>query len=150
MPDFTKTTESPILPRSRSRGPFPTSDESAKEELVADWYGGESRPAVLAGMHPQSQRITKFVDKFLDKIQGPEDRILGAVQAHWQELANGDESILKLRAVRFVRGTLVLEVPDATLLYVFQQPRLKGMLLERMSAFSQGEIRQLRMVMKGR
>ena len=88
---------------------------------MADWYGVECRPAVLAEMHPQCQRITKFVDKFLDRIQGgPEDRILGEIQAHWQELANGDESILKLRAVRFVRGTLVLEVPDATLFYVFQ------------------------------
>ena len=52
--------------------------------------------------------------------------------------------------MRFARGTLVLEVPDATLLYVFQQPRLKGMLLERVSVFSQGEVRQLRLVMKGR
>ena len=68
MPDSNKTSETPVLPRSRSRGPFPTPDESAKEDLVADWYGGGSRPAVLAGMHPQSQRITKFVDKFLDKI----------------------------------------------------------------------------------
>ncbi len=150
MPSSRSSSESPILPRSRARGPFPTAKELSREGLIASWYGEENRPSVLAGMHPRAQRITKFVEQFMDRLQGPEDRILGVVQAHWQEIANDDESILKLRPIRVVNGTLILEVPDATLHYVFQQPRLKQLLLEQVSAVSQGEIRQLRMVLRGR
>ncbi|MBR4125182.1 MAG: hypothetical protein IKR13_03180 [Victivallales bacterium] len=147
MPTSHKTSDAPVLPR---RGPRPTYDKRAKEDLVADFLGKENRPDVLAGLHPQSQRITKFVDKFLDKIQGPEERILGEIQSQWQDVARGDESIQKLHPARFEHGTLTLEVPDATLHYVFQQPRLKAMLLSRVSEISQGEIRQLRMVLRGR
>ena len=141
--------ENPVLPRSRARGPFPTATERAREDLVADFFGVAQRPETLAGMHPQAKRLTKFVDAFLDKLQGPKDRILSTVQAHWVEISHGDESILKLRAVHFARNTLTLEVPDATTLFVFRQPRLTNLLLSHLSEFAP-EVRQLRMVMKGR
>lgn len=148
MPTSHKTSDSSVLPR---RGPKPSADKREKEELVTDFFGAGNQYAVLAGMHPQSKRVSDLVGTFMDKIQGgPEERILGEVQANWKEIANDDESILKLRAVRLVRGTMTIEVPDATLLYVFQQPRLKSLLLERIGKFSQGEVRQLRIVVKGR
>ena len=117
---------------------------------MTDFFGAGNRFDVLAGMHPQAQRITKIVDRFLDKIQGPEDRILAEVREHWQEVAMADESIQKLRPRSFVHGTLTLEAPEATTLYVFQQPRLKGLLLSRVAALTNGEVRQLRIVLKGR
>ena len=150
MPVSDKTRhENPVLPRSRVRGPFPTATERAREDLVADFFGGANRPETLAGMHPQAKRLTKFVDAFLDKLQGPEDRILAAVQEHWVEIAHGDESVLKLRAVRFFRNTLTLEVPDSTTLFVFRQPRLTNLLLSHVAEVAP-EVRRLRMVMKGR
>lgn len=148
MPTSHKTSDSSVLPR---HGPMLSADKREKEELVTDFFGAGNQFDVLAGMHPQSKRISELVDKVLDKIQGgPEARILGEVQVHWKEIANNDESILKLRAVRLVRGTMTFEAPDATLLYIFQQPRLKNLLLERIRKFSQGEVRQLRIVVKGR
>ena len=148
-----KTSQSsttPLLGRSRANGSSPTAWERSREELFGDWYGEESRPAVLAALHPQARRIGQLVDRFLDTIQSPDARVLAEVEAHWGKVASCEALVQKMRPVHFARGVLTVEVADATLLYVFREPRLQERLLDAVRRFAGDAVQRLRMVMKGR
>ena len=145
-----RPTSGPLLTRSRSNGPIPTEWERSREELVGEWCGEENRTSFLAANHPQTKMVSQLVDQFLDSMNSPDDQVLEKIQAHWNEVATNDTLVQKMHPKHFARGVLTIEVADATLMYVFREPRLQERLMEALRQIGGEDVQRLRMVMKGR
>ena len=142
------TSQKPLLGRSHAKGPFPTSQEREREELIRDWYDGTDHSAVLAALHPQTQRVGELVDQVMDGFQSPDDRVMSGIQMRWGEVASNEALVQKLCPVHLANEVLTIEVADATLLYVFREPRLQERLLAAVNQIAEGKVKRLRMVMK--
>ena len=155
------TPATPLLPRRRT-GFRPTPkqffapeqlvapEDLAREELVGDWFGEDSRSAALAHFHPQAKPVAPFVKDFLKKIQPREDRIIAAIQEKWPDLTGGDATMNRLKPIRLARNTLVLEAPDAMTMFIARNPRLQEMLLARLESELPGEVRHITLRQAGR
>lgn len=143
---LTKTQDSPLKP-GRAVRQFPPFQE--REALVRDWYDGMDCSAILAALHPQTQRVGDLVDQVLAGFQSPDDQMMAAIQGQWNDVASNESLVQKLHPMHLANGVLTIEVSDATLLYVFREPRLQKRLLASVNQIAGGKVKRLRLVMKG-
>lgn len=132
-----------------SKKHWPTAFEHQLDALVADWVGEEATPGVLGKFHRQPQKIGGAVDRFLGKIHQDDAILLERVVESWKEIV-GEQTSKQLVPVEIKENKLVISAMNQTYLFVYQQPQMKAMLMQRLSELTDGRICDFRIVSQGR
>lgn len=126
----------------------PSWRERRREWLLRDWFGAARAPEEIVERQPPAHWIGEDVDRFLAKSGGEERTLLDRLRRDWSTVAGAD--IAKYTEPYSLRNEqLLVEVSHPAWLYVLEREH-KPVLVERVQAAAPGQIRDVRLIPRGR
>ena len=123
--------------------------ERSRERALASWVGEERRAGVFASLRRKTPSVETLVDSFLKKHTRPELQCFELVSRKWPEVVGTMNAKLS-RPVKLQGKTLLVEVENATWLYVFRQHPLLPEWNATLCHLTEGKIQSIRFVATGR
>lgn len=122
--------------------------ERRREWLLREWFGAERAGEEIVERQPPAHLIAEDIDRLMAKTGGAERALLEQLRRDWADIAGAD--IAKYTAPYSLQNQrLLVEVSHPAWLYVLEREH-KPVLIERIQAAAPDQIREVRLIQKGR
>ncbi len=126
----------------------PSLRERRREWLLREWFGADRASEEIVERQPPAHLIAEDIDRLMAKTGGAERALLEQLRRDWADIAGAD--IAKYTAPYSLQNQrLLVEVSHPAWLYVLEREH-KPVLVERIQAAAPDQIREVRLIQKGR
>lgn len=122
--------------------------EKSREDALGDWVGEERTAEVFSELRPLHTDMSGLIDRVLSRIDGGDALMLSKLQESWTELF-GPMIASQCSPLSINDGHLVIEVNNATMMYVFERQK-KAEFLAHVQTFTGGKLTSIEFVPRGR
>lgn len=126
----------------------PSMRERGREWLLREWYGAGWASEEIVERQPPAHLIAEDIDRLMAKTGGGERALLERLRREWADIVGAD--IAKYTAPDSLQNQrLLVEVAHPAWMYVLEREH-KPVLIERIQAAAPDQVREVRLIQKGR